>query len=59
MCLKKVIMWKLINVQSQDYLINFEFGAQQSSLKVLISNFDNLWITEFDEEELFQTFKVS
>lgn len=52
-------MWKLINVQSQDYLINFEFGAQQSSLKVLISNFDNLWITEFDEEELFQTFKVS
>lgn len=52
-------MWKLINVQSQDYLINFEFSVPESSLKVLISNFNNLWITEFDEKQLLQAFKVS
>lgn len=52
-------MWKLINIQSQDYLINFEFGAEQASLKVLFSNFDNLWISEFDEKQLLQTFNVS
>lgn len=51
-------MWKLKNVESIKYFMNFEYDEQVSILKVYISNFHKLWSTEQSEKEIIEMFNV-